>query len=156
MQIELLEKLRCPLTRQQLVLSGDVPSQVIDGMLTSEDGSQQYPIRGGIPRFVPESNYADSFGLQWNKFRKTQLDSYSGQPISADRFWNATGWNPDVMKNSWVMDAGCGAGRFAEIAPTSERPSYDGCLELTDGSHPHPFEIEWTGLLLEGWIFTSS
>ncbi len=119
MQIELLEKLRCPLTRQQLVLSGDVPSQVIDGMLTSEDGSQQYPIRGGIPRFVPESNYADSFGLQWNKFRKTQLDSYSGQPISADRFWNATGWNPDVMKNKWVMDAGCGAGRFAEIALSS-------------------------------------
>ena len=119
MQIELLEKLRCPLTRQQLVLSGDVPSQVIDGMLTSEDGSQQYPIRGEIPRFVPESNYADSFGLQWNKFRKTQLDSYSGQPISADRFWNATGWNPDAMKNKWVLDAGCGAGRFAEIALSS-------------------------------------
>ncbi len=26
----------------------------------------------------------------------------------------------------------------------------------TDGSHPHPFEIELTGLLLEGWIFASS
>ena len=25
-----------------------------------------------------------------------------------------------------------------------------------DGSHPHPFEIELTGLLLEGWIFASS
>ena len=25
-----------------------------------------------------------------------------------------------------------------------------------DGSHPHPFEIEWTGLLLEGGIFASS
>ncbi len=26
----------------------------------------------------------------------------------------------------------------------------------TDGSHPHPFEIELTGLLLEGWIFALS
>ena len=25
-----------------------------------------------------------------------------------------------------------------------------------DGSHPHPFEIELTGLLIEGWIFASS
>ena len=25
-----------------------------------------------------------------------------------------------------------------------------------DGSHPHPFETELTGLLLEGWIFASS
>ena len=25
-----------------------------------------------------------------------------------------------------------------------------------DGSHPHPFEIGLTGLLLEGWIFASS
>ena len=25
-----------------------------------------------------------------------------------------------------------------------------------DGSHPHPFAIELTGLLLEGWIFASS
>ena len=24
-----------------------------------------------------------------------------------------------------------------------------------DCSHPHPFEIELTGLLLEGWIFAS-
>jgi len=24
-----------------------------------------------------------------------------------------------------------------------------------DGSHPHPFEIELTGLLLEGWIFAT-
>ena len=25
-----------------------------------------------------------------------------------------------------------------------------------DSSNPHPFEIELTGLLLEGWIFASS
>ena len=25
-----------------------------------------------------------------------------------------------------------------------------------DGSHPHPFSVELTGLLLKGWIFASS
>jgi ubiquinone/menaquinone biosynthesis C-methylase UbiE len=65
---------------------------------------------------VPESNYADNFGLQWNKFRRTQLDSFTGLPISADRFWKATGWDADQIRGKWLLDAGCGAGRFAEVA----------------------------------------
>jgi SAM-dependent methyltransferase len=54
--------------------------------------------------------------MQWNKFRQTQLDSYSGQVISAKRFYNATGWTPEEIDGKWVLDIGCGAGRFAEIA----------------------------------------
>ncbi len=69
-----------------------------------------------MPRFVPESNYADNFGMQWNTFRKTQLDSHSGHPVSADRFWKATGWKSEDLAGKWVLDVGCGAGRFAEIA----------------------------------------
>jgi SAM-dependent methyltransferase len=57
--------------------------------------------------------------MQWNHFRQTQLDSYSGQPISADRFWASTGWDMSDMNNKWVLDIGCGAGRFAEIALSS-------------------------------------
>ncbi len=120
MRSELLEKLRCPITGQCLLLADEkLESDAEQQTLITEDGSNQYPIRDGIPRFVPESNYADSFGMQWNKFRKTQLDSYSGRTISADRFWTATGWDPSKMKGSWVLDAGCGAGRFAEIALSS-------------------------------------
>ncbi len=47
------------------------------GWLVTADGRQRYPVRDFIPRFAPESNYADNFGLQWNKFRQTQLDSHS-------------------------------------------------------------------------------
>jgi SAM-dependent methyltransferase len=54
--------------------------------------------------------------MQWNHFAKTQLDSHSGHPISADRFWTSTGWNPDALKDRWVLDVGCGSGRFAEVA----------------------------------------
>ena len=42
--------------------------------LINNDG-KKYEIINNIPRFVKSDNYANSFGLQWNKFRKTQLDS---------------------------------------------------------------------------------
>jgi 2-polyprenyl-3-methyl-5-hydroxy-6-metoxy-1,4-benzoquinol methylase len=91
-------------------------SQIEAGWLVSEDGRHRYPIRQSVPRFVPESNYADNFGMQWNKFSRTQLDSHSGHPISARRFWAATGWSVADLAGKWVLDAGCGAGRFAEVA----------------------------------------
>jgi SAM-dependent methyltransferase len=118
MHIEFLKILRCPQTGQQLRLEGPVYSdrRVREGWLVSDNGMHRYPIRDFIPRFVPASNYADNFGMQWNKFKKTQLDSYSGLPISANRYWKATGWKPDEIKGQWVLDAGCGAGRFAEVA----------------------------------------
>ncbi len=118
MKPALLELLRCPKTGQRLTLhDADSDSgEIASGRLVSENGQHSYPIRKGIPRFVPESNYADNFGMHWNHFRQTQLDSYSGHPISGARFWLATGWSPDALRGQWVLDAGCGAGRFADIA----------------------------------------
>lgn len=118
MKIELLELLCCPKTGQGLNLEGGNTDvlEIEAGWLVSADGQHRYPIRNGIPRFVPESNYADNFGMQWNHFSKTQLDSYSGHPITEDRFWKATGWRAEDMKGQWVLDVGCGAGRFAEVA----------------------------------------
>jgi SAM-dependent methyltransferase len=118
MRIELLEILRCPRTGQPLVLESAnyLDGQIESGWLIARDGQHRYPVRDSIPRFVPESNYADNFGMQWNKFRRTQLDSHSGHPISANRFWKATGWRPEDISGQWVLDAGCGAGRFAEVA----------------------------------------
>ncbi len=118
MHPKLLDILRCPLTGEALTLQeaeyeGD---RVETGWLVSARTRNCYPIRNSIPRFVETSNYADSFGMQWNQFRKTQLDSHSGLPISANRFWRATGWQPSAVAGQWVLDVGCGAGRFAEIA----------------------------------------
>lgn len=118
MHTELLEILRCPKSNQPLVLEKpQYQDQLVQsGWLVSENGHYRYPVQDFIPRFVPQSNYADNFGIQWNKFRKTQLDSYSGHRISAQRFWKATGWKPEELNEQWVLDVGCGAGRFAEIA----------------------------------------
>jgi len=122
MKISLTSRLRCPSTGQSLHaqdLQGSLSAsadELSDGWLVSQDEEHRYPIRGGIPRFVPASNYADNFGMQWNKFSRTQLDSHSGHPITAERFWAATGWTPADLKDRWVIDVGCGSGRFAEVA----------------------------------------
>ena len=116
MKLELLEILRCPQSGQRLKLEGDQLAEIDNGWLVTIDGRYRYPIRNRIPRFVPESNYADNFGMQWNHFRTTQLDSHSQHPISSNRFWGATGWQGTDLKGQWVLDAGCGAGRFAEVA----------------------------------------
>lgn len=121
MKLGLLARLRCPKSGQSLCLESatatqSVSGEINSGWLVSADGQQRYPIRGSIPRFVPESNYADNFGMQWNHFAKTQLDSHSGHPISAERFWKATGWRPGDLRGQWVLDVGCGSGRFAEVA----------------------------------------
>jgi 2-polyprenyl-3-methyl-5-hydroxy-6-metoxy-1,4-benzoquinol methylase len=117
MQREILDILRCPECAGQLTLQDarTVGDRVASGSLKCA-GGHRFRIHNFIPRFVGESNYADNFGFQWNHFRRTQLDSYTGHPISAERFWKATGWTPQEIAGQWVLDAGCGAGRFAEIA----------------------------------------
>ncbi len=74
-----------------------------------------FPIIENIPRFVPTENYASSFGLQWNEFRLTQVDSFTGLTISRDRLTRLLGGNLDIVKDKKVLEAGCGAGRFTEI-----------------------------------------
>ena len=116
MNEQLLNRLRCPSTGQKLVPILGISGLDGDGWLVSENGDCKYPLINGIPRFVSTDNYASNFGMQWNHFSKTQLDSYSGHSISKNRFLNATGWGSSDLKNKWVLDAGCGSGRFAEIA----------------------------------------
>jgi SAM-dependent methyltransferase len=110
---ELLARLRCPDCGGLLAptTEGDKASS-----LTCSACVARFPVQDGIPRFVPEAEGPDHFGAQWTLFARTQLDSASGQPISRDRFLRFTGWSSDDLRGKDVLDAGCGAGRFAEIA----------------------------------------
>ena len=93
---------------------GDEQSnEIAAGKLVSK--TARHDIVDGIPRFVPSQNYADNFGLQWNSFKSTQLDSFSGLSKSADRFWANTGWSRTELAGKTVLEIGCGAGRFTEI-----------------------------------------
>jgi len=98
--------------------NADDARNVIDGWLVSRTNpSTRYRIRDAVPRFneLESKNYADNFGLQWNRFRKTQFDSETGLPLTADRFWTNTRWTKEGLRGKLVLEVGCGAGRFTEI-----------------------------------------
>lgn len=82
--------------------------------LTCEKGCA-YPVLDQIPRFVPVENYSSSFGLQWNIFRSTQLDSFTGLAISRNRLTRIAGGSLEIFRGKRVLEAGCGAGRFTEL-----------------------------------------
>jgi hypothetical protein len=50
-----------------------------------------YPIVDGIPRFVAAESYAGSFGFEWTRHRRTQVDSSSGRTDSRDTFARKVG-----------------------------------------------------------------
>jgi hypothetical protein len=58
---------------------------IIQKDLLISDNGREYQIVNSIPRFVFDKNYTAAFGLQWNYFRQTQLDSYSKFPLSEQR-----------------------------------------------------------------------
>ncbi len=76
---------------------------------------EKFDLIDGAYRFVPESNYTDNFGFQWNKFGDLQVDRLSGNDLTTERFFKATQWNPEDLKGKNVLEAGCGAGRFTSV-----------------------------------------
>jgi 2-polyprenyl-3-methyl-5-hydroxy-6-metoxy-1,4-benzoquinol methylase len=64
---------------------------------------------------VESNNYAASFGYQWKSFRHEQIDSFNGTNLSANRFFKETDWTEEWLSGKWVLDAGCGAGRFLDV-----------------------------------------
>lgn len=76
---------------------------------------ERFSVRENIPRFVSHTNYVDTFGAQWKKYRLTQLDSFSGVPITEERLRRCLGrelWTN--LRSKQVLECGCGAGRFTE------------------------------------------
>ena len=86
------------------------------GVFFISESSKKYRILNRIPRFVDEKNYTNAFGIQWNHFRKTQLDSYSKFPLSEQRLKRCLGEDLFLnLKGKTILEAGCGAGRFTEV-----------------------------------------
>jgi ubiquinone/menaquinone biosynthesis C-methylase UbiE len=88
-------------------------NQLLEKTLINID-SIEY-IDSDIPTYAKSYlDYAESFGLQWNKFIKTQLDSYTGTLITEKRMTRLIG-DLSQLNNKLVLEIGCGAGRFTEV-----------------------------------------
>jgi SAM-dependent methyltransferase len=108
----------CPRTGNNLNIENaevDADGNIRSGILTESASGNVYPVVNYIPRFVPESNYANNFGLQWNVHERTQFDMYSGHNLSKSRFDKETKWGND-LRNESILEVGSGSGRFTKHA----------------------------------------
>jgi SAM-dependent methyltransferase len=107
----------CPSCKDELELQvreTDGP-EILEGSLRSPACGREYPILRGVPRFVDSGEYASSFGFQWNQFRSVQLDSSNGRRESEQEMAATTGWTERDYRGRLILDAGVGAGRYADV-----------------------------------------
>lgn len=117
MKERLLKFLLCPACTKEFTLQaherdGD---EIISGILKCRC-SEEYRIINGIPRFVRSDEYVGSFSFEWMVHRQTQLDSYNIALTSENQMRNRLDFELSSLKGKLVLDAGCGAGRYAEVA----------------------------------------
>src|SRR5437588_7327474 len=108
MSAELGKILRCPTCHR------GVAEQADDGFKCLGCG-RDFPFTRGVPRFVDPENYAGSFGYQWQKYARTQLDDATKRD-SEDDFYKKAGLTPEEVRGKLILDVGCGMGRYAEVA----------------------------------------
>ena len=76
---------------------------------------ETFPIIKGVARISELENYTENFGMQWNKFDKTQLDNeFDGLNLSSQRF-SATRWDQKDLSGKSILEVGSGAGRFSRV-----------------------------------------
>lgn len=148
MRRSLLPLLRCPTHGSPLEVdaSEEARGRVRTGRLTCSGGSCTFQIREFVPRFVESSGYSENFGLQWNRFARTQLDSYSGTTITRDRFVLHSGWSEADLQGKRVLEVGGGAGRFTEVAldmgASVVSLDYSSAVDACRANHANAEELE--------------
>jgi len=111
-----IEILACPKCKAPLKLNNaqSADDEIHSGSLDCERG-HRHPILGGIPRFVESELYVENFGFEWNEHARTQLDTTASD--ESERVFKAkTGFAPGELAGKFVLDVGCGMGRFADVA----------------------------------------
>lgn len=117
MKPRLLELLACPgcggaLTVEHPRTEDD---EIREGELVCGVCHQRHPIRRFIPRFVKTDLYVDTFSFEWDVFHDVQIDVRNRTNASEETFTAKTGFTPDQARDRLFLDAGVGAGRYAEV-----------------------------------------
>jgi SAM-dependent methyltransferase len=121
MHPKFMDILCCPETGERFSLEireQRVNGLIITGALRTRSG-RTYPIIRGVPRFVSEEAYADSFGVEWNRWPRTQFEFENiGRPMEGHttRMWDRiTHLSPEEIRDKTIVEFGCGPGRFLDI-----------------------------------------
>jgi SAM-dependent methyltransferase len=117
-KLSLLEYLACPscLGPLELASSREEGAEVIEGELRCGACSRDYPVRGGVPRFVSgaetkeSERTASAFGWEWQVFAGIE-DRYEQQFLD----WIAP-VSSDMFDGRVVLEGGCGKGRHTRLA----------------------------------------
>lgn len=92
---------------------------IVTGGLTCPACERSWPIRDGIPRFVDDAeDYGGNFAHEWQRWGRVQIDRFSQHRLSTTRFLADSRWDPEWLRGKLILDAGCGAGRFSDVAAT--------------------------------------
>ena len=95
-----------PYTQQPLTATGE-------GL--KDNDTIVFPCVNGAYRVVPDDNYTESFGFQWNRFAEVQIDKAANLDLSKKRFFAETGWDKQDLSGTNILEVGSGAGRFTQI-----------------------------------------
>ncbi|MGH9470999.1 MAG: Trm112 family protein, partial [Terriglobia bacterium] len=117
MRERLLQILVCPSCHGPLRLEGESSrgEEIAAGFLCCSRCARAFPIRGGIPRFTAGESYVSTFSFEWKRWQRTQFDTNSRRS-SEVTFISSTGTPPHELAGKLVLDAGCGAGRYMDVA----------------------------------------
>ena len=112
----LAKLLACPFCRGKVQLDAapQPDAEIMGGRLDCPKCRKEFPIREGIPCFVPGASYASTFSFEWKQWRRTQFDTASRRTCETT-FHASTGRRPDELNRMLVLDAGCGAGRYMDL-----------------------------------------
>jgi arsenite methyltransferase len=130
-----------PVERTPLSATPGRDGEPIDGALAGA-GGRTYPIRAGIPRFVPPDDQPqtqESFGYKWQRQEAYESEDYL-RLIERDEI---TRWGLKAIsefhdffpKRGTVLDVGCGSAHFASLYVPHLDP-----------------EVEWIGMDLSSAI----
>ena len=118
MRRRFLELLACPDCLAPVALAevrAEAGDDVIEGELACEECERRFPIRRRVAVFVDESQYAESFGWQWQRYAPLQRDSYNGTGLVRRTILNRSGWSPEHLAGKLLVECGCGSGSDTEV-----------------------------------------
>jgi uncharacterized protein YbaR (Trm112 family)/ubiquinone/menaquinone biosynthesis C-methylase UbiE len=89
--------------------------EIVEGTITCECG-QQWPIIGGIPRFLPNQLAPDikktqeTFSSEWKMFRFGERNWGQDMSVRKNLFLKSMQTTAEEMRGKIIFDAGCGSG----------------------------------------------